>query len=36
VIDELIDAFYVTALTNPLLALIFHDSPLDPLQARQK
>jgi truncated hemoglobin YjbI len=29
VIDELVEAFYVTALTKPLLALFFHDSPLD-------
>lgn len=36
VIDELIEAFYVRVLADPLLAPFFHDSPLDRLRSMQK
>ena len=36
VVDELIEAFYVRVLADPLLAPFFHDTPLDRLRRMQK
>ena len=36
VVDELIEAFYVRVLADPLLAPFFHDTPLDRLRKMQK
>ena len=36
VVDELIEAFYVRVLADPLLAPFFHDTPLERLRRMQK